>query len=77
MSIASLPGRTVWHQDILEPHLLTATTVPVPSTQLGLPLKGFSIAPFLLQKRPPFYFTGLVTRVTAECEEVAPTMDEG
>lgn len=54
MSMASLPGRTVWHHDILEPHLLTAWMDPVPSTQLGWSSKGFSISPSSLQYKPPF-----------------------
>lgn len=53
--MSSRPGKTVWQKDIFLPHLLTALTVPVPSTQLGLLGKGFLILPLLSQNRPPFF----------------------
>jgi hypothetical protein len=59
MSIASLPGTTVWQIETTPPHRLTASTAPVPSAQYGLSGKGFSISPSSLQYRPPFYMISM------------------
>ena len=53
ISMASFPGSTVWQNETTEPHLLTAVTVPLPSTQYGLSGNGFVGTPSL-QRRPPF-----------------------
>jgi hypothetical protein len=45
MSMASLPGRTVWQNATTLPALFTAFTVPVPSTQYGEFSNGFSAVP--------------------------------
>lgn len=58
VTMDSSPGRVVWQNDILLPHLLTALIAPVPSTQYGLSGNGFWALPFESQNRPPFMESG-------------------
>lgn len=53
ISMASLPGRTVWQKETTLPHLFVAWRAPVPSTQYGESGNGFLGTP-PSQYRPPF-----------------------
>ena len=54
ISIASLPGKTVWQKEMTSGSLLTADTVPVPSTQKGRLSKGLTGLPSAPHHAPPY-----------------------
>jgi hypothetical protein len=45
MSMASLPGNTVWQKDMMPGVSFSATAAPVPSTQYGKLSNGFFAVP--------------------------------
>ena len=58
ISMASLPGSTVWQKATLALMALRAPIEPVPGTQYGLLGKGVLMEPSRLHLRPPFIEAG-------------------